>query len=322
MTSTPCRICGNVDAHRLLEAREMMFGTRDFFTYMVCGACGCVQLRDIPEDLSRYYPAEYYSMAAPQREGRLKAFLQRRRAAHLLERPNVIGGLMTLRFGVPPAIEYLERTGIRRRHSVLDIGCGRGELLLAMRSYGFRHLTGIDAFIDRDIDYGNGVRVSKCALEDHQGQYDFIMLHHTFEHMDRPLDVLTCVHRLLNEDGVVLIRTPLASSEAFETYGADWVQLDAPRHLCVHSRASIERLAGESGFDVVDVVYDSTAFQFWGSEQYRRDIPLFDAKSYRVNPAASPFNPAQIEAYEARARSLNAESRGDQACFYLRASSG
>jgi SAM-dependent methyltransferase len=300
----------------------MMFGTRDSFVYFVCDACGCVQIRGIPADLGRYYPAGYYSLGAPRREGRLKRLLQRRRAAHRLERPNVIGGLMTLRFGVPPAVEYLERGGIRRGHAVLDIGCGSGELLLAMRSYGFQSLTGIDPFLGRDIDYGNGVRVLKQTIEDHRGRYDFIMLHHVFEHMERPLDVLGHVRRLLNDGGAVLIRIPLASSEAFETYGADWVQLDAPRHLHLHTRASFERLAEASGFDVVDVVYDSTAFQFWGSEQYRRDVPLFDARSYRVNPAASLFDPAQIAAFEERARRLNEQSRGDQACFYLRASAG
>ncbi len=318
MESASCRICENRDGNRLLRAREMMFGTRDAFDYVVCGSCGCVQIADVLPDLGRYYPPGYYSLSAPRREGRARAFLQRRRAAHLLERPNVVGGLMTLRFGVPPAVEYLERSGIRKRHAVLDIGCGSGELLLAMRSYGFKRLTGIDPFLEGDIDYGNGVRIFKRRLDDHDGEHDFVMLHHTFEHMDRPLSVLERIRALLSDDGVVLIRIPLASSEAFETYGADWVQLDAPRHLYLHTRASIDLLARKSGFDVVEVAYDSTAFQFWGSEQYRRDIPLMDARSYRVNPDASMFDPAQIAAFDARARQLNEQSRGDQACFYLR----
>ncbi len=56
----------------------------------------------------------------------------------------------------------------------------------------------------------------------------------------------------------------------------------------------------------------------WASEQYRLDIPLNGARSYRVDPAASPFTPEQIAGFERRARDLNARSEGDTAAFYLR----
>jgi len=77
-------------------------------------------------------------------------------------------------------------------------------------------------------------------------------------------------------------------------------------------------LAKQAGWEILQVVYDSTAFQFWGSEQYQRDIPLLDPRSYQVNPAASIFTRADIAAFESRARKLNEDGRGDQACFYLR----
>ena len=290
---------------------------RDAFEYLVCAGCGCVQIARVPDDLSRYYPPDYYSFAAPRRDGGFRALLQRCRAAHLLGRPNPVGWAVVRRYGVPPAIEYVRRAGIRRHHSVLDIGSGSGELLLALRSYGFTRLTGVDPYVEEDIDYGNGVRILRRELGAYDGRHDLVMLHHTFEHMDAPLAVLTRVRELLNPGGSVLVRIPVASSEAFETYGADWVQLDAPRHLYLHTRRSIDLLAREAGLEVNGVVYDSTAFQFWGSEQYRRDIPLRDPRSYRNDPAHSIFSPSDIEAFAARADRLNREERGDQACFYL-----
>ena len=205
-----------------------------------------------------------------------------------------------------------------RRHSVLDVGSGTGALLLDMRAYGFKHLTGVDPFIERDIDYVNGVRILKRHLEEYDGRHDLVMLHHAFEHMSGPLGVLQRIRVLLHPDGVLLLRIPIASSEAFETYGTDWVQLDAPRHLYLHTRRSMDLLARQAGFAIIRVAYDSTAFQFWGSEQYRRDIPLLDARSYHVNPGASVFTAAQIADFEARARRLNEQERGDQACFYLK----
>ncbi len=43
----------------------MMFGTRESFTYQLCTACGSLQISDIPDDLSRYYPQGYYAHEIP-----------------------------------------------------------------------------------------------------------------------------------------------------------------------------------------------------------------------------------------------------------------
>ena len=68
--SAACRICGNASDNRAHVAREMMFGTRERFDYVECARCGCLQIRDVPADLSPYYPADYYSLAAPRRRRR------------------------------------------------------------------------------------------------------------------------------------------------------------------------------------------------------------------------------------------------------------
>jgi len=77
-------------------------------------------------------------------------------------------------------------------------------------------------------------------------------------------------------------------------------------------------LAQQCGFEVFKTEFDSTAFQFWGSEQYLRDIPLSDKRSYSISPKQSIFSDSDIQTFEARAKLLNTKSQGDQACFYLR----
>jgi len=137
----------------------------------------------------------------------------------------------------------------------------------------FRDLTGVDPFIKEDIHYSSGLRVLKKSLFEVDDQYDLITLHHSYEHMPEPLVVMKQLHRLTKEGGTVLIRIPLADSYAWRTYGVDWLQLDAPRHIYLHTCKSIERIAKQSGFHIKDIVYDSDAEQFLGSEQYKRDIP-------------------------------------------------
>jgi hypothetical protein len=66
-----------------------------------------------------------------------------------------------------------------------------------------------------------------------------------------------------------------------------------------------------------ETVYDSFAFQYWGSEQYLKDIPLNDERSYAVNPYKSIFSEHKISEYAIRSKALNAEQQGDQAAFYF-----
>jgi hypothetical protein len=98
------------------------------------------------------------------------------------------------------------------------------------------------------------------------------------------------------------------------------VQLDAPRHLVVHTRRSMAIVADQAGLEITDVVYDSTAFQFWASELYQNDIPLYSDPS-GAQPADPQLPRSEMRRYERQARKLNEQELGDQACFYLRARS-
>jgi hypothetical protein len=86
----------------------------------------------------------------------------------------------------------------------------------------------------------------------------------------------------------------IVSSYAWEHYGVKWVQLDAPRHFSLHPVESIRLLAKKAGLKVVNITHNSTSFQFWGSEQYERDIPLYDKRSYSVAPDGSLFSKKNI----------------------------
>lgn len=42
---------------------EMMFGFGEEFAYFECSKCGCLQISEIPVDISKYYPSDYYSFS-------------------------------------------------------------------------------------------------------------------------------------------------------------------------------------------------------------------------------------------------------------------
>jgi len=319
--SGACHICGNVSDNRRHQAREMMFGLRDVFTYLECGDCGCLQLVDPPADPAPYYPSDYYSYTAERGErlAWLKAWLKKRMAGARLRGGDPLGSWLLRRFPVPPYLDWLAFMKLDLDAAVLDVGCGAGALLREMRRDGFRDLQGVDPFISADLDLGGGLRIHRRDLAAQGGHFDLIMLHHSLEHMPDQKDVMAHLRRLVRPRGWLLIRVPVVDSVAWREYGVDWVQLDAPRHLYLHTRRSLDRLAAGAGFENRRLLHDATGFQFWGSEQYRRDVPLRDSRSIASHPEHPLFDRAELAGFDHRAGELNARGEGDQAVFFYQA---
>jgi len=126
-------------------------------------------------------------------------------------------------------------------------------------------------------------------------KYIFIIFNHSFEHISDQLQTLIKVHKLLSGDGVCLIRMPIKTEYIWNCYSINWVQIDASRHFFLHTLKSFELLLKKSGMSIQDIVFDSTEFQFWGSEQYKRNIPLLAGNSYSKNPDKSIFTKKEIK---------------------------
>jgi hypothetical protein len=93
--------------------------------------------------------------------------------------------------------------------------------------------------------------------------------------------------------------------------------LDAPRHFYLHSEKSIAVAAEKAGLKIINSCRDSWDFQFWGSEQYIKNIPLKSQNSYSRAPKRSMFSKEDISSFTKKARELNELNMGDQAIFYL-----
>lgn len=297
-----------------------MFGFRDQFTYEACGPCGSIQIKDVPAPhvLSKYYPDEFWASKSSENGSAAKGLGYYLLGLLLHPRWRFIARLVCTRLprsSFAQAIKYR----INPTDKVLDVGCGPGNLIHALAKLGLPNPIGVDPFIDRDIVYRNGARVVRTSLDSlHEEGFDVIMFHHSLEHVPDPILTLSHAGQRLRPGGLCIVRLPTASSEAFELFKEDWVQLDPPRHLHIPSREGMRIMAEINGMRLEDVVDDSSAFQFWGSEQYRKDIPLRDSRSYFVNPSAGLFSAEDIASYEKRAQALNETHRGDQAIFFLR----
>jgi len=311
-----CNICNTNTNNKILKVREMYFGTRELFDYLECSNCGCLQLLNPPKDYAVHYPKDYFTFQQ-KHEVKIKSILNRYRDKTSMGEKSFLGNFLYKKFGEPTYITRLKVVGIGLKDSILDVGCGKGILLHKMKESGFENVIGTDPFIDETITYKNGLKILKKDFNKLEGKFDFIMFNHSFEHMEHPFVVMQQSNRLLINNKFLLLRIPVADSFAFKHYKENWCSLDAPRHLFLHTKNSIEILAKTTGFEVKKINYDSRSWQLWGSEQYSKNIPLIDKHSYYINPKDSIFSKNQIDEFEKRTIDLNKNGEGDQAEFYL-----
>jgi SAM-dependent methyltransferase len=305
-----CNICGNKQNNNIYIIKEMHFGTKDEFEYLECSNCGCLQLASIPHDLSKYYPDNYCSFKVKAERSKWKKLRLRHMSKYWLNKRAIFSRILSLGMKKPEHITWLEKIDTDFSMRILDVGCGSGRLLKKLLDSGFTDLTGVDPFIDNDIKYKH-INIYKKEIFDIQDcTYDLIVLSHSFEHMPQPERVLNKIYDLLSPNAYALLRIPIASSYAWHHYRENWVQIDAPRHLFLHTLESFRLLLKKCNLHEKFVVYDSSRFQFLGSEGYKKGIPLKELKR-------SDFSRNEINRYVKMAAFLNNSHNGDQACFYL-----
>lgn len=313
-----CRVCGNAKDSKVYTIREMLFGTKQEFEYFQCANCGCLQIAEIPEDMSRHYPSDYpsFELKRGNYEPALRRVFRRIRDRCAFLGPGPVSSFLH-KFCRYPALHSVSLLKLSKDARILDVGCGGGAVLGSLSDLGFTNLIGVDPYVDSDINYPSGVRVLKKSIFDIEGVFDLVTFHHVFEHVPDPAAYLDAAAGVLDSGGFCLIRIPVVDCWAWEEYGVHWYAIDAPRHLYLHSKKSMDLLAKNAGFKIIRIEYDSAFNQFWLSECYKNDMSWYeekDGKRVRRKPDCSWL---QMRRYKKQSEQLNREGRGDTAAFYL-----
>ena len=226
-----CRVCGSTEAAPYLTAPG---DGRADWRLVGCPRCSFVWLADRlqPDDLASHYPPEYYGRRNGRFAGPGEAFevwCRRLRASSIAR--------------------------MRDGGSVLDIGCGRGIMLAALRDRGW-HCEGTElsehaAQHARDV---LGLEVHAGDLETRRLRneaFDVVTLWHVLEHLPDARSCLERVRRCITPNGLLIVAVPNLESLEARLGRRHWFHLDLPRHQSHFSRRTLERLLTEVGFTPV-----------------------------------------------------------------------
>lgn len=309
-----CRICGNTDGNKDYYIKDYKYGAKNIFRYFQCEKCKCLQIAEIPGDMSAYYDSGYYSFEMPNKGITNKIRLLRDRILI-----NGGGGILEKIFP-GQLISFLAKNKfLSKNDKILDVGCGVGRLLFSLKENGFDKVLGIDPFLEDNIHYPNGLSILKKTIHELEDSgFNLIMLNHSFEHVSDPLETLESAERLLVPDGILLIRIPTVSSFAWNHHKEKWINSSAPEHFYLHSVESIRYLAEKFNLRLDRIIYDSTAHDIMPQYEFdKKNIILKDKRAFKASILNYLLNLPQIIRCQKIAEDLNAKNQGESCAFVL-----
>lgn len=129
---------------------------------------------------------------------------------------------------------------------IIDLGCGHGYFLDAMRERGFKNIIGITLSpddIDLCKDKGHAVSARDMNFLDQVDEsIDFLFCRQSLEHSPFPYLTLLEYNRVLKPGGRLYIEVPQPDAETLEE--------DKPNHYSILGRTMWLSLLKRTGFDV------------------------------------------------------------------------
>jgi len=234
----PCPLCGGSRARIVVRAGDRLTPELpDLFTVVRCQECGLAYQRPRPEAeaAGRFYPDSY---TGGGRSGRVEAL----EAAYRRRQHGEVARWLAAR---RPA-----------RGRVLDVGCGAGDLLVALRADGWSARgvepspPGAEQARDKHgLDVVTG-RFEEVDLPEHS--FDVIVFSGVLEHVHDPLGSLRRAPALLAPGGLVAVLfLPMLDSPEARLFGPRWLALDLPRHLTHFEDTTFAVLAAKAGLEIV-----------------------------------------------------------------------
>lgn len=302
MESVICDLCHSDQSEVLIRQRDLLLEvTNDEFTIVKCCRCGLVYLNPRPSKdlLGSYYPTVYYppvqGKARPQFQKQAKKFsawIKRRLLEDYYGYPSTVSAgwsRIVRRILLWPDKMLRELKGRhplpwRGEGKVLDVGCGAGGNLKTLQDQGWQpsgiEISEVAAAHARKLVTGNIHTGTLESAPFSPRSFDLILMSHSLEHLPSSVDALRRVHRLLKDEGLLVVSVPNVNSLEYKLFARWWFQLDPPRHFYHFDKRSLSGFFTQAGFQLhhfrtgVSAIFLMASLDRFWKHRFRKNVPF------------------------------------------------
>jgi 2-polyprenyl-3-methyl-5-hydroxy-6-metoxy-1,4-benzoquinol methylase len=217
-----CPICGELIQH------GQVYAQKNGYAYYRCAGCGLIALHPVPDEtaLRAYYNHDYA--------------VDFKQYAKNIRRGSRIA-LQDMREHCPS------------RGSLLEIGCSYGGFLAEARWDGWT-VSGIELSEDAACYAREQYKLTVFPgdlgsnLSEIGDPYDAVVLFHVIEHVPDPVQFLLDCRKILKPGGLLVLKTPNASSLIARVSGSYWQWVYPPAHLFLYCPQTLASLLQKTGY--------------------------------------------------------------------------
>jgi ubiquinone/menaquinone biosynthesis C-methylase UbiE len=287
-----CPGCG-AEAHTVeLRGKDLLYCTGGDHTLVRCSGCGLVYLNPRPHaaSIGEFYQKDYFQVliGSAAVASRREKFLIR---ISLIKDTRLVDQLR-------------RRIGLSSEWNVLDVGCGIGSFLIALKNRLGMCGAGIDTIPDvvRSLRETHGLEIVEGNFLDEgmgfeEGLYDLVTMWHFLEHVEDPVRCLAKTHRLLRAGGYLAIEVPNYGGLSSRIFGNNWLGLCLPTHLTHFEPPSLIHILEKNGYEVLALVHDVFPLFLLGSMQlmigkrsYYRDVKKYFWQLFLLSLLEAPLS--------------------------------
>ena len=186
-----------------------------------------------PKDLGPYYESDAYISHTDAKTGLISGLYQKVKKYSLKRKTALLNSYQ------------------KNNRSLLDIGAGTGDFLVAAKSNG-RQIAGTEPNnTARARALEKGIQLKTDVKEFANKEFGAITLWHVLEHLPDLDNQIKSIYKLLHKEGILVVAVPNYKSYDAKYYGEYWAAFDTPRHLWHFSKIAITRIFEKHGFELI-----------------------------------------------------------------------
>jgi len=279
-----CPVCDGNSFSPFLMCTDF-FVSGEQFQIKQCSSCGFKITENIEdeENIGPYYQSENYISHSNTSKGVVNSIYHAVRKYMLGRKRRLVEKATSLKTG-----------------QILDVGTGTGFFLNEMKEKGWQ-VTGTEKssdardFAKKEFNLDNLSSEELFTLK--EKSFDVITLWHVLEHIHLLNENMETFHRLLKENGKLLIAVPNHDSTDAKHYKEFWAAYDVPRHIW-HFAPKQMKMLGEKHDFTLSLLHNMPFDSFYVSllsEKYKKSkLALLKGIFYgKISWLKSIFNPVK-----------------------------